>query len=194
MSFIADRVPTQWGLEFAGVLALLGVTYSLLQGKQTWIAAGVAACAAVAAFGLPLKLNIVVGDRGRRRRRVVARARVPDSRRRARLMASAYTIGGVIGLAVITVLARGFFMLSERELTLPAWAMQGLRYAPLAALVAVIAPEIVLTDGALIATWADARIYAVLVGTAYFYWRRDILGMIVSGTAVLLALNIGLGW
>jgi branched-subunit amino acid transport protein len=109
-------------------------------------------------------------------------------------MATAYTIGSVVGLAVITVLARGFFMLSERELTLPAWAMQGLRYAPLAALVAVIAPEIVLTDGKLIATWADARIYAVLVGTAYFCWRREILGMIVSGTAVLLALNIGLGW
>jgi len=77
---------------------------------------------------------------------------------------------------------------------LPAWAVQGLRYAPLAALVAVIAPEIVLTDGALISTWQDARIYAVLVGTAYFWWRRGILGMIVTGTAVLLALKIGLGW
>lgn len=109
-------------------------------------------------------------------------------------MVSAYTLSSVVGLTVITVLARGFFMLSERELTLPAWAMRGLRYAPLAALVAVIAPEIVLTDGALIATWADARIYAVLVGTAYFCWRRGILGTIVSGTAVLLALNIGLGW
>ncbi len=109
-------------------------------------------------------------------------------------MASAYTLGGVVGLAVITVLARGFFLLSERELTLPAWAMQGLRYAPLAALVAVLAPEIVLTDGQLIATWDDARIYAVLVGTAYFWWRRGILGTIVTGTAVLLALNIGLGW
>lgn len=109
-------------------------------------------------------------------------------------MASAYTLGGIVGLTVITVLARGFFMLSERDLTLPAWAMQGLRYAPLAALVAVIAPEIVLTDGKLIATWADARIYAVLVATAYFWWRRSILGTIVSGTAVLLALNIVLGW
>ena len=67
--------------------------------------------------------------------------------------------------------------------------MQGLRYAPIAALVAVIAPEIVLTDGALLATWQDARIYAVLVGTAYFWWRRGILGTIVSGTAVLLALK-----
>ena len=69
--------------------------------------------------------------------------------------------------------------------------MQGLRYAPLAALVAVIAPEIVLTDGALLPTWADARLYAVLVGTAYFWWRRGILGTIVSGTAVLLSLKIG---
>lgn len=56
---IADRVPTEWGLEFAGVLALLGVTYSLLSDKKSWMAAGAAALVAVAAFGLPLKLNIV---------------------------------------------------------------------------------------------------------------------------------------
>jgi predicted branched-subunit amino acid permease len=58
---LGNRVPTQWGLEFAGVLALLGVTYSLLAGRNSWIAAGVAACAAVATFGVPLKLNIVIG-------------------------------------------------------------------------------------------------------------------------------------
>jgi predicted branched-subunit amino acid permease len=59
--FLADRVPTEWGLGFAGVLALLGVTYSLLSGAKTWVAAGVAALAAVAAFAMPLKLNIVIG-------------------------------------------------------------------------------------------------------------------------------------
>ena len=105
-----------------------------------------------------------------------------------------YATVGIAGLAVVTVITRGFFLFSERELELPAWAVQGLRYAPLAALVAVIAPEIVLTDGALISTWQDARIYAVLVGTAYFWWRRGILGMIVMGTAVLLALRITVGW
>ena len=105
-----------------------------------------------------------------------------------------YATVGIAGLAVVTVITRGFFLFSDRELELPAWAVQGLRYAPLAALVAVIAPEIVLTDGALISTWQDARIYAVLVGTAYFWWRRGILGTILSGTAVLLALKIGLGW
>jgi len=105
-----------------------------------------------------------------------------------------YATVGILGLAIVTVLTRGFFLLPERELTLPRWALQGLSYAPLAALVAVIAPEILLTDGVLLGTWRDARIYAVLVGTGYFWWRRGILGMIVSGTAVLLALKIGLGW
>lgn len=105
-----------------------------------------------------------------------------------------YATLGIVGLAIVTAVTRGFFLFSERELELPAWAVQGLRYAPIAALVAVISPEIVLTDGALIATWQDARIYAVLVGTMYFFWRRGILGTIVTGTAVLLALKIGLGW
>ena len=109
-------------------------------------------------------------------------------------MGEGYAVAGILGLAVVTVITRGFFLLPERELTLPPWMMQGLRYAPLAALVAVISPEIVMTDGQLLATWQDARIYAVLVGTAYFGWRRGILGTIVSGTAVLLALKIGLGW
>ena len=110
------------------------------------------------------------------------------------MISAAYATLGIVGLAVVTVVTRGFFLFSERELELPAWAVQGLRYAPIAALVAVISPEIVLTDGALIATWQDARIYAVLAATAYFWWRRGILGTIVTGTAVLLALKIGLGW
>jgi predicted branched-subunit amino acid permease len=56
----ADVVPAHWGLGFAGTLALLGLTYSLLGNGRTWIAAGVAGSAAVAAFALPLRLNIVI--------------------------------------------------------------------------------------------------------------------------------------
>jgi branched chain amino acid efflux pump len=104
------------------------------------------------------------------------------------------TIAAIIGMTAITIVTRGFFLLPNRELPLPQWLLQGLRYAPLAALVAVIAPEIVLTDGALIATWRDARLFAVAAATAHFVWRRDILGMIVIGTGVLLGLRIGLGW
>ena len=57
---LADRIPTSWGLGFAGTLALLGLLYSLVADRATLVAAAVAGCAAVAAYGLPLKLNIVV--------------------------------------------------------------------------------------------------------------------------------------
>ncbi len=55
----ADVVPTSWGIGFAGTLALLGFTYSMLADRSTWISAAVAGCAAVAAYAMPLKLNIV---------------------------------------------------------------------------------------------------------------------------------------
>ena len=57
---LADVIPARWGLGFAGSLALLGITATLLVDRGTWIAAAVAACAAFAAFALPFHLNIVV--------------------------------------------------------------------------------------------------------------------------------------
>ena len=43
-----------------GVLALLGLSYSLMKDRATGVAAAVAGSAAVAAFALPLRLHIVV--------------------------------------------------------------------------------------------------------------------------------------
>jgi branched-subunit amino acid transport protein len=100
----------------------------------------------------------------------------------------------IIGLALITVLTRAFFLIPKNELPMPAWLQQGLRYAPLAALMAVIAPEVVMTQGQFISTWQDARLPAVLVATAYYFWRRGILGTILSGTAVLLFFRLVVGW
>ena len=104
------------------------------------------------------------------------------------------TVLAVVGLAVITVGTRGFFLFPNRELPMPAWLKQGLRYAPLAALAAVVAPEIVMTQGHLLATFKDARLGGALAATAYFFWRRGILGTIVTGTLVTVALRTGLGW
>lgn len=58
--FLSEAIPTQWGLGFAGTLAMLGLTYGLMKDRSTWTAAAVAGAAAVAAYALPLKLNIVV--------------------------------------------------------------------------------------------------------------------------------------
>ena len=100
----------------------------------------------------------------------------------------------ILGLVVITVLTRGFFLLPERDVPIPVWLREALRYAPLAALVAVVVPEIVLTQGQLIQTWRDPRLFAAAAGGLWFWWQRGILGTIVCGTAVLLALKLGLGW
>jgi branched-subunit amino acid transport protein len=109
-------------------------------------------------------------------------------------MSAGDAVIAIVGLALITLLTRAFFLLPERDMPLPAWLQQGLRYAPLAALMAVVAPEVVLSQGQLIGTWQDARLPAVVVASAYYFWRRGILGTIVSGTAVLLGLKLGLGW
>jgi len=53
-------IPTSWGLGFAGTMALLALTCTQLRNPVTWVAAVVASCAAVAAYALPLKLNILV--------------------------------------------------------------------------------------------------------------------------------------
>jgi predicted branched-subunit amino acid permease len=57
---LANVIPTHWGLGFAGILALLGVGCSLASSQLRRVSAGVAGMAAVVAYALPLKLNIVV--------------------------------------------------------------------------------------------------------------------------------------
>lgn len=109
-------------------------------------------------------------------------------------MSDAGIWAAIAGLTVITVIARSFFMLSRDPWPIPGWLREALKVAPLAALVAVIAPEVFMTDGHLITTLKDPRWPAVLAATAWYFWRRDILGTIVVGMAVMLALKLGLGW
>jgi branched-subunit amino acid transport protein len=111
---------------------------------------------------------------------------------------SLWTLGVIAGLTLVTVVTRSFFFISSKPWTLPRWAQRGLQYAPIAALAAVIAPEIVMTQGHFISTWQDARLFAAAAGALWFFWRKGagqaVLGTIVVGMAVYLPLHIGLGW
>ena len=100
----------------------------------------------------------------------------------------------IVGLTAITVVTRAFFVIPEREVPIPHWLREALRYAPLAALVAVLVPEIAMNGDHFIDTWKDARIYATATGILVFRTTRNLLGTILAGTAVLLALRLGLGW
>lgn len=106
----------------------------------------------------------------------------------------AWTVCTIFGMTAMTVLTRCFFFLSVRPWALPAWLESGLQYAPIAALAAVVVPEVVMSQGHLIDTWRDARLFAVAAGMAWFFWRRGLLGTIVAGMAVYLPLHVALGW
>ena len=105
-----------------------------------------------------------------------------------------WSLGVIVGLAVVTVVARSFFFISSQSWQLPHWAQRGLQYAPIAALSAVVIPEIITVQGELVSTWQDARLYAAAVGMAAYFWRRDVLVTILAGMAVYLPLHLGWGW
>lgn len=105
-----------------------------------------------------------------------------------------WTLAVIVGLAAVTVLTRSFFFLSDKPWHLPGWAQRGLQYAPIAALSAVVIPEIVMSQGQLISTWQDARLFAAAAGTAVYSRSRNVLLTIVLGMAVYLPLHLGLGW
>lgn len=100
----------------------------------------------------------------------------------------------IAGLAVVTLVTRSFFLLPEREVPIPEWLQRGLKVAPLAALTAVIVPEIVMTQGHLIDTWQDARLPAALAATLWYAWRPGVLGPLLAGLAMFLPLRLVAGW
>ena len=104
------------------------------------------------------------------------------------------TLGVIVGLSVVTVITRSFFFLSDRPWLMPRWAQRGLQYAPIAALAAVVVPEVITVQGELIGHWQDARVFAALTGAAVFFWKRNVLVTIVLGMGVYLPLHLGLGW
>lgn len=56
---LANMIPASWGLGFAGILCLLGIQCSLASSRMRLLASAVAGVAAVLAYALPLRLNIV---------------------------------------------------------------------------------------------------------------------------------------
>ena len=105
-----------------------------------------------------------------------------------------WMFGVIMGLSVVTMVARSFFFLSNQDWQLPHWAQRGLQYAPIAALSAVVVPEIVMSQGVLITTWQDARLFAAAAGILIYFAKRDVLMTIIGGMVVYLPLHLGLGF
>ena len=112
----------------------------------------------------------------------------------ATLPSWAWTALVILGLGAVTLVSRNVFLWSRRELRLPEPLQRALQMAPLAAIVAITAPEIFLSHGHLIETWRDARLLAAVAATAAYAWRPGVLIPLLAGLAVYLPLRLAWGW
>jgi len=92
----------------------------------------------------------------------------------------------IVGMSVVAFFTRAVFVLPGSHLRLPATAERVLRYAPAAALMAIVVPDLAMTQGALSVSIENPRLVAGLVAFALAAGTRSILATIAGGMVVLL--------
>ncbi|MDY7575984.1 AzlD domain-containing protein [Actimicrobium sp. CCI2.3] len=93
-------------------------------------------------------------------------------------------------LALATILTRCSFFLLGDAVKLPEKVQHALRYAPAAAMAAIVAPDLVFVDGTLDVHWTNPRLLAGLGAVAFFLATKHLLGTIVVGMVLYTALRL----
>jgi branched-subunit amino acid transport protein len=96
----------------------------------------------------------------------------------------------IILMTLVTAGTRAFFLLGGERVVLSERVQRALRYAPAAALVAVVLPDVIETPKGISFALANHALYGTLAGLAWFLWRRSMLGTIVVGMLAYTALRL----
>lgn len=96
----------------------------------------------------------------------------------------------ILLMAGTTVFTRSFFFMVGGARKMPGWLQRSLGYVPAVALSAILAPDLLLQQGALIAPWDNIRLLAALAATAFFLFTRHLLGTLVFGMACYTLLRL----
>jgi branched-subunit amino acid transport protein len=97
-----------------------------------------------------------------------------------------------VGMGLVTLGTRSFFMFWGDRVRMPELILRSIRYAPLAAIVAILAPEILMPVGATQISqfnWALPQIWAGLAAFVVFSWLRTMLPTLIIGMLVYSALR-----
>ena len=104
---------------------------------------------------------------------------------------TAFEFGLLVGLLTLaTFLTRSFFFLLRGAANMPEWLQHGLRYAPAAALAAILAPDLLLSGGAMLLPWANFKLLSAFAAGLFFIFSRHLLGTLVVGMACFTALRL----
>lgn len=96
----------------------------------------------------------------------------------------------ILLLTLATILTRSSFFLLGHSVRLPPRLQHALRYAPAAALAAIVAPDLLLSNGELAATWTNPKLVAGLGAALFFLATRHLLGTIVAGMGLFTFLRV----
>ena len=93
-------------------------------------------------------------------------------------------------LTVATIVTRSSFFFFGNAVKLPPRVQHALRYAPAAAMAAIVAPDLVLSGNALQLPWANPKLLAGIGATVFFLATRHLLGTIVTGMVFFTVLRL----
>jgi len=91
------------------------------------------------------------------------------------------------GMAFITLLTRSFFVFLGARVRVPELILRAIRYAPLAAIVGIVAPELLLPPGAAEITqmdWKSPNLWGGFAGFIVYFWTRQMLPTLILGMTV----------
>jgi branched-subunit amino acid transport protein len=94
---------------------------------------------------------------------------------------------------VVTFATRASFILLLERLQMPEWFRRALRFVPAAVLSAIIAPELALRDGSLVAPWTNPQLLAGALAVGVAWKTKNVVLTIVAGMGALLLLRLALG-
>lgn len=92
-------------------------------------------------------------------------------------------------MAATTFLTRGFFFLLAGS-RMPAWLQHALGYVPAVALAAIVAPDLLVSGGAVSLSWTNTKLIAGLAAIAFFLRTRHVLATLVFGMMLFAVLRL----
>ncbi|CAG7597371.1 AzlD domain-containing protein [Candidatus Vallotia tarda] len=96
----------------------------------------------------------------------------------------------IVGMMIVTAVTRSAFLLGGDRLVLPERVLRALRYAPAAALIAVVIPDVAITPQGLSFGLENHAWYGAVAGTLWFLWRRSMVQTIIVGMLAFTALRL----